>query len=215
MLIAKTLRPARVDDWDGVPGPIAAFIRDELGISSSVGSPIVVEGRLWGALAVHSQQAEPLPADTESRLENFTELVATAISNTEARTEVAASRARIVAATDDERRRVVRDLHDGAQQRLVYTIITLKLAHRACQNEQEDLPALLTEALDHAERTNAELRDLAHGILPAVLTRGGLRAGVEALASRMPVPVVTDVTVERLTAGGRGDRIFRRRRGAH
>jgi PAS domain S-box-containing protein len=200
MLIAKTLRPARVDDWDGVPGPVAAFMRDELGITSSVGSPIVVEGRLWGALAVHSQQAEPLPADTESRLENFTELVATAISNTEARTEAAASRARIVAVTDDERRRVVRDLHDGAQQRLVHTIITLKLARRAVQNQQENLPALLTEAIDHAERTNVELRELAHGILPAVLTRGGLRAGVNALASRMPVPVENAVSVGRLPA---------------
>jgi signal transduction histidine kinase len=138
--------------------------------------------------------------DTESRIAAFTELVATAISNTEAREELAASRARIVAAADDERRRVVRDLHDGAQQRLVHTIITLKLARRAFQNEDADALALLTEALDHAEQATAELRELAHGILPAVLTGGGLRAGVDALASRMPVPVQTDVSVGRLAA---------------
>jgi signal transduction histidine kinase len=111
---------------------------------------------------------------------------------------VAASRARIVAATDEERRRVVRDLHDGAQQRLVHTIITLKLACRALEQEQESAPALVGDALRHAERANLELRELAHGILPAVLTQGGLRAGVDALASRMPVPVEIDVSVGRL-----------------
>jgi PAS domain S-box-containing protein len=196
-VIAKTLRPTRIDDWSGVPGPLAAFVQD-IGIRSSVGCPIIVEGRLWGALAVHATQPQPLPTDTESRLRNFTELVATAISNIQARSDLAASRARIVAATDDERRRVVRDLHDGAQQRMVHTILTLKLAHRALENEEEDLPDLLTEALDNAEQAKVELRELAHGILPAVLTRGGLRAGVGALASRTPVPVQIDVSVDRL-----------------
>jgi signal transduction histidine kinase len=198
-LVAKTRRPARVDDWESVPGPISAFIR-ELGISSSVGSPILVEGRLWGALAVHSKQTEPLPTDTESRLESFTELVATAISNIHARNEVAASRARIVAAADDERRRVVRDLHDGAQQRLIHTVITLKLARRALDSGDAAAGTLVTDALDQAQRATAELRELAHGILPAVLTRGGLRAGVAALASRMPVPVDVAVSVDRLPA---------------
>ncbi len=147
-----------------------------------------------------SPEAGSLPADTQSRLENFTELVATAISNTEARRELAASRARVVATGDKERRRVVRDLHDGAQQRLVHTIITLQLARRAVQNEGEDAAALLTEALDHAEQATAELRELAHGILPAALTNGGLRAGVDALASRMPMPVESGVSVGRLPA---------------
>jgi signal transduction histidine kinase len=94
----------------------------------------------------------------------------------------------------------VRDLHDGAQQRLVHTIITLQLADRAFQNEQEDAPALLTEALDHAQQAKAELRELVHGILPSVLIQGGLRAGVDALASRMPVPVENGVSVGRLPA---------------
>jgi signal transduction histidine kinase len=139
-----------------------------------------------------------LPAGTEERIGQFTELVATAISNVEVRRELAASRARIVAATDEERRRVVRDLHDGAQQRLVHTVITLKMASRALEREQDSAPALVTEALDQAERATGELRELAHGILPAVLIHGGLSAGVEALASRMPVPVDLDVSVDRL-----------------
>jgi signal transduction histidine kinase len=133
-------------------------------------------------------------------LEDFTELVATAISNTTAWSEVAASRARIVEAADEERRRVVRDLHDGAQQRMVHTIITLTQAQRAVQNAPEDAPALLSEALEHAQRATDELRELAHGILPAALAHGGLDAGVEALASRMPVPVANRVAVGRLPA---------------
>jgi signal transduction histidine kinase len=105
-----------------------------------------------------------------------------------------------VAATDEERRRVVRDLHDGAQQRLVQTVLTLKLADGALQNGEQDAPALVSQALENAEQATAELRELAHGILPAVLTRGGLRAGVDALASRMQVPIETDVSVGRLPA---------------
>jgi signal transduction histidine kinase/ketosteroid isomerase-like protein len=196
--VLRTERPARIE-YAKATGAVGAYARS-MGIRSAVGAPIVVDGRLWGVMVATSPEAESLRADTESRLENFTELVATAISNTEARTELAASRARIVAATDEERRRLVRDLHDGAQQRLVHTVITLKLARRAVQNEREAAAALLTEALDHAEQATAELRELAHGILPAVLTQGGLRAGVDALASRMPVPVENGVWVGRLPA---------------
>jgi PAS domain S-box-containing protein len=116
------------------------------------------------------------------------------------RAELAASRARIVAATDDERRRVVRDLHDGAQQRLVHTVLTLELALQAFEDEQDAALALVTEALDNAQRATAELRELAHGILPQALTRGGLRAGVDALASRMPVPVEVGISAGRLPA---------------
>jgi PAS domain S-box-containing protein len=198
-IVARTGCPARMHSYENASGPAAALGR-ELGLRSSVGAPIVVDQRLWGVMIVSSKHDRPLPVDTESRISAFTELVATAISNTEAREEVAASRARIVAATDEERRRVVRDLHDGAQQRLVHTIITLKLARHAFQSEEADAPALLTEALHHAEKATAELRELAHGILPAVLTHGGLRAALDALASRMPVPVQTDVSVGRLPA---------------
>jgi signal transduction histidine kinase len=195
--VLHTGRAARFDDYSAATGSIAELGRAD-GISSAAGSPIVVDDRLWGAIVAASRHTRALPADTEARMEQFTELAATAISNIEARREVAASRARIVAATDAERRRVVRDLHDGAQQRMVHTIITLKLAHRALNRGDEAASTLLTEALVHADGAISELRELAHGILPAVLTRGGLRAGVDALATRMSVPVENGVAVGRL-----------------
>jgi signal transduction histidine kinase len=190
--------PARVDDWTQFSGSLAQFVRDDARVTSSVSSPIVVEGQLWGGLAVHSTRDEQLPSDTEAHLKEFTELVATAIANTQARTELSASRARILVATDEERRRVVRDLHDGAQQRLVHTVVTLQMASRAFEQEPGKASPLVAEALQHAEEATDELRELAHGILPSVLTRGGLRAGVDALASRMPLPVEIGVSVERL-----------------
>ena len=111
--------------------------------------------------------------------------------------ELRVSRARMLKAADDERRRVARDLHDGAQQRLVHTVVTLRLAQLRLRQGSDGVRALVDEALEHAEQATSELRELAHGILPAVLTRGGLKAGVSALASRMQVPVDTDVTPER------------------
>ena len=114
--------------------------------------------------------------------------------------DLVASRARIVAAADEERRRLVRDLHDGAQPHLVNTIITLKLALRALEDEDEDASALVAAALDHAERATLEMRELARGILPSALVRNGLRAGVETLAARTPLPVEIDVFVGRLPA---------------
>ena len=145
----------------------------------------------------------PLPGSRVrrvARLAQYAELLATAMSNLQARAEPAASRARIAAAADDERRRVVRDLHDGAQQRLVHTVITLKLAQRALAVGSESGPQLVQEALEHAEQAMAEVRELAQGILPSVLTSGGLRAGIVALSSRTPVPVEIDVSVDRLAA---------------
>jgi PAS domain S-box-containing protein len=198
-LVRRTGRAARVDDFSSAPGPLAEYTR-VAGIGSTVGSPIVVDGRLWGAMIAATRTDEPMPADTESRMGEFTELVATAISNMQARSDLAESRARIVAAADAERRRVVRDLHDGAQQRLVHTIVTLRLAQQALQPDDEPSSELVAEALDHAEHATAELRELAHGILPTVLTRGGLHAGVQDLTSRMPIPVKNDVSVGRLPA---------------
>jgi signal transduction histidine kinase/ketosteroid isomerase-like protein/uncharacterized protein YoaH (UPF0181 family) len=195
-MVFETGHSARIDSYGGASGRLGVAMR-ELGVSSVVAAPIVVEGRLWGVMTLASTE-QPLPPDSESHLASFTELVATAIANTEARTEVAASRARIVAATDEERRRVVRDLHDGAQQRLVHTVVTLKLTQQAVQNREQGVPALVGEALDHAQQAMGELRELAHGILPVALTQGGLRAGVDALASRMSVPIEIDVTVGRL-----------------
>jgi PAS domain S-box-containing protein len=198
-LLPEIGRPARIEDFGAIGGTIPDAIR-ATGVRSGTGSAIVVDGRFWGVMGAGLAESAPLPDHIEDRLADFTELVATAIANTEARNELAASRARIVAATDQERRRVVRDLHDGAQQRLVHTIITLKLACRATQNQDERAPALMSEALAHAEQATAELRELAHGILPSALTNGGLRAGVGALASRMALPVENDVSVPRLPA---------------
>jgi PAS domain S-box-containing protein len=206
-IVYRTGRPARIDNYATATGVIGTHLR-EVGTRSAVGCPIVVEGRLWGAMVAAQGVAEPLPEGTEPRMSAFTELVATAMSNIEARSELAASRARIVAATDDERRRVVRDLHDGAQQRLVHTVVTLKLARRALEQGDEAAPTLLADALDHAEQANVELRELAHGILPAVLIRGGLHAGVEALASRMPVPIDVGVCVGRLPAAAEATAYF-------
>ena len=196
-MVRRTARPARIDDHARVTATCQSSVRD-LGIRSAVGTPIVVEGRIWGVMIAASPRPEPLPAGTEERIGQFTELVATAISNIQARSDLAASRARIVAATDDERRRVVRDLHDGAQQGLVNTVITLKLARRALERGHGDALELVGEALGQAERATDELRELAHGILPSVLAHGGLRAGVETLAGRMPLPVEVGVSVGRL-----------------
>jgi signal transduction histidine kinase len=197
-MVFETGRSARIDDYRGASGRLGVAVRD-CGAVTVVGAPIVVEGRRWGVMTLASTE-HPLPPDSQAELASLTELVATAIANAEAQRQLSASRARIVAATDDERRRVVRDLHDGAQQGLVHTVITLKMARRALENGQDDTPALLAEALENAVRATDELRELAHGILPDALTRGGLLAGVETLASRMAMPLEIDVSVGRLPA---------------
>jgi signal transduction histidine kinase len=189
--VLESGRPARVDTFAGASGPIAVEAR-ELGIRSSVGCPIVVGGMAWGVIAASTRRAAGFPPNTESRIARFTELVAMAVSNAEARADLLESRARVLTAGDEARRRVAQDLHDGAQQRLVHTIITLKLAKRAEDNED-----LVGEALEQAEEANAELRELAHGMLPQVLARGGLAAGVDALVSRARMPVTVDVPEER------------------
>jgi signal transduction histidine kinase len=199
-IVFETGRPARIDSYADASGPVNVIAR-QVDLRSAVATPVFVEGRLWGMMAVGSGREQPLPPDTEARLESFTELVATAIANAESHAALAASRARIVAAADESRRRIERDLHDGAQQRLVNAVIVLKLALRALAHSDGNSEELVSEALQHAEQANAELRELAHGILPAVLTRGGLPAGVEALVSRLSLPVSVDMTVDRLDAG--------------
>jgi PAS domain S-box-containing protein len=194
-VVYRTGRSARFDDYERA-GSIPADLR-KLGVRAAVASPIVVDGRLWGAIAAGTSRAEPMPADAESRIADFTELVAASISNVQARSDLAASGARIVAAADQERRRVVRDLHDGAQQRLVHTIVTLTLAEQALQASDEKAPSLVGEALEHARQGNTELRELAHGILPSALTRGGLQAGIYAVLSRLDLPVDLDVPAQR------------------
>jgi signal transduction histidine kinase len=197
-LVLETGRSVRQDYHDAEPTDTLGGYVNSLGFHSGVGSPIVVEGRLWGVMVAVTRRSDALPARAEARLEEFTALIGTAVSNVQARSDLAASRARIVAAADDERRRVVRDLHDGAQQALVHTIVTLKLAERAAQHDGEVPVALVSEALSEAEHANAALRELSHGMLPSILTRGGLRAGVEALAGRMALPVEVSVSTDRL-----------------
>jgi len=194
--VYETGRPARVDTFAGASGPIAREAQ-ALDIRSSVGCPIVVGGRTWGVIAASTRRETPFPPNTESRIADFTELVATAIANAQSRAELAASRARVVATADETRRRIERDLHDGAQQSLVHTVITLKLARRALGDASGPPVELIEEALEHAERANTELRDLAHGILPATLSRG-LGAAIEMLVSRVRLPVSVDVTTERV-----------------
>jgi signal transduction histidine kinase len=188
-----------MDHFDAADGPIAQFVRD-LGVRSSVGAPIVVEGRLWGVAVVYWTREESGPADSEERIAQFAQLLETAIANADSRDQLTASRARLLTAGDEARRRVVRDLHDGAQQRLVHTIITLKLAQRALQQNDGKAESLIGEALEQAEQGNEDLRELAHGILPAVLTRGGLRAGVDAMVARLDLPVRVDIPDERFPA---------------
>jgi signal transduction histidine kinase len=197
--VRRTRRPARVEHHEGAPGGLAELAR-ETGLRVSVGAPIVVDRELWGIITASWKGEESPPADTEERMAQFARLLDTAIANADSRAQLVASRARLLTAGDDARRRIVRDLHDGAQQRLVHTIVTLKLARRAQQAEEESADDLLAEALDEAELANAELRELAHGMLPPVLTRGGLRAGVDALVSRVGVPVDVTVAGERLPA---------------
>jgi signal transduction histidine kinase len=193
--------PARVDSFLDADGTIAEEAQ-RLGIRSSVGCPIMVEGRLWGVIAASSKRKEPFPPETESQIDEFTDLVATAIANAEGRAELIASRARIVVAADEARRRIRRDLHDGGQQRLVHALITLKLARRSLGDGDPKAEELIDEALEHTEGAVEALRELSHGILPSVLSRGGLRGGVEAVVARMSsLPVDVDVGAERFAAG--------------
>jgi signal transduction histidine kinase len=196
-LVRETSGPVRVDSFAHASGPLAQEAR-ALGIHSSIGCPIVVAGRLWGVIAASSKSEAPFPANTESQIAEFTELVATAVANAESRAALTASRARVVAAADETRRRFERDLHDGAQQPLIHTVFTLKLARQSLGDASGPAVELVDEALGHAERAIAELRDVAHGILPSALNRGGLHAGVTTLLSRIRLPVTVEITSERL-----------------
>jgi signal transduction histidine kinase len=185
-----------MDSYESSSGTLAEAAR-EAGMRSAVGAPVIVEGRVWGVMLASWQKTEALLADTEERMAQFTGLIATAIANAQNRDELAASRARVVATGDETRRRIERDLHDGAQQSLMHTVITLKLAKRARRDDDGAVMVLVDEALEHAARATGELRDLAHGILPASLSRG-LNAGIETLVARVRMPVSADVTEERL-----------------
>jgi len=193
--VSETGRPARMDSYADGSGPVAAAAL-EAGFRSSVGTPIVVEGRIWGVMIAASNVEQPLPLDTEARLADFTDLVATAIANAESRADLAASRARIIGAADETRRRIERDLHDGAQQRLVSLALELRAAQRAVPRELGELNAELSSVAEGLVNALDGLREIARGVHPAILAEGGLGPALKTLARRSLIPVVLDVRVE-------------------
>jgi signal transduction histidine kinase len=194
-LVLERNAPARVDHLPGDDSGTAVGA-DEDGIRSSVGAPISVAGRPWGLMIVASTRAGALPAGAEHRLAGFTELVATAIANAEGQAALAASRARIVATADQTRRRIERDLHDGAQQQLVTLVLHLREAQAAARPTHGELSAQLARAVAEANGALEDLRETARGIHPAILAKGGLRTALRTLASRSPIPVDLRVAAE-------------------
>jgi signal transduction histidine kinase len=183
--------PTRIG-YDDASGPIAERMRG-LDVRSAVGAPIVVDGRVWGALMVTSKRPDEFQTDSEERLAAFTELVATAISNAESRAQLTASRARIVAASDEARRRIERDLHDGTQQRLVALGLGLKTLIEAEPPERPELLAPLMEIEAELRSVGDEVREISRGVHPAILSAGGLRPALKSLARRSPLPVQLEV----------------------
>jgi signal transduction histidine kinase len=198
-LVVQTGQPARADYAEtGASGPIGISATDEWGLRSSSGAPISVDGRLWGVIVAASTSEAFLPADTETRLAGFTELVGTALANTEAQAALTASRARIVAAADTARRRIERDLHDGAQQRLVSLALRLRGSTQASPRPGADaLAAQMDLVAEEITGVLDELREIARGIHPAVLAEGGLRPALTTVARRSAVPVRLDLEIDR------------------
>jgi signal transduction histidine kinase len=194
--IRDTGEPARIDDYTTIDGPVANRLRD-LGLHSGVGSPVTVNGEPRGALIVGSVLRGPMPAETETRVSDFADLVATAIGNAETRAELQASRARIVAAADQARRGIERDLHDGAQQR----IVSLGLGLRALESSIPKGDAAVHKQVDNLINGMAdlytELQELSRGIHPAILSKGGLGPAIKTLARRSTVPVGLELAVDR------------------
>ena len=188
--VYRTGQPARIDNFAGASGPLAVDLR-ELGVRSAAGSPIVVDGQLWGAMVTASVR-DPIPEGTERRIGEFTELVATAIANAEARAALTESRARIVTASDEARRRLERDLHDGVQQRIVSLALDLRAAQELAPEQPAQLHAELTEVSAGLASTLDELREISRGIHPAILSQGGLHAALKSLARRSAVPIELD-----------------------
>jgi signal transduction histidine kinase len=194
----RTARPVRIDDFDEVGGAVAALMR-ELGIRSGAGGPIILGGRVWGAVSAVWPAGGSMPVGAEDRVAAFAELVSYAIENAETRDELAASRARLVEAADEARRRIERDLHDGTQQRLVTAALELTLLERRLERDPEGARTILSRAREQLDHGLAELRDVARGIHPAVLTDHGLEAALSALVQRSPLPVdLRAVVPERL-----------------
>jgi signal transduction histidine kinase len=188
-------RPVRLANYEGMSDLVVGLAR-ELGIHSTVGAPILVDGAVWGSIYVNTTKPEPFPADTEARVLGFAELVATAISNAVSRSQLAASRARVVGAADETRRRIERDLHDGIQQRLVSLALELRFSEEGMPAHQIEAKATVARVADGLNDALDEVRELARGIHPAILSEGGLRPALKALARRSAVPVELEVDIE-------------------
>ena len=196
-MVLRTGRPARMDshEHDNAPGQAADYIR-RLGMRSGVGVPIMVDGRVWGAAIVGTAEPDPMPPDTESRVGDFADLVTTAIANAEAHAQLTASRARIVAAGDEARRRFERDLHDGAQQRLVTLGLKLRSAEASVPPDLGSVREQLAEIVDGLTGVSTDLQEISRGIHPAILSRGGLGPALKTLARRSSVPVALRLSVD-------------------
>ena len=186
--LRRSGRSQRVDDYTDVRGHLVKRL-SAAGIASAVGAPVTVAGRAWGGIIASSGRPHAFPDRAENRLADFAELVTASLANVDAREQLASSRARIVEAGDEERRRLGRDLHDGAQQELVGAVISLKLAQRRLAQDPDEANALMKEAVEHVESGIRDLRELAAGIHPSVLTDRGLSAALEGLATRSSIPV--------------------------
>jgi len=193
--IRRTGEPARLSSYDGVGGSLPAWT-GEHGIRSSVGSPIVVDGQAWGMIIAFSSTAAPHPEDTEGRLLGFTELVAMAIANTESRAQLAASRARVVAAADETRRRIERDLHDGTQQRLISLALELRAAEARAPKDQNWFTEQCSRSAQGLTDVIDELREISRGLHPVILEKGGLEPALRALARRAGIPVELNIAVQ-------------------
>jgi signal transduction histidine kinase len=202
-VVAKVLRSGtaqRVDRYEEASRTLAETVRS-FGHRAAVAAPVTVGGRLWGVLAAATTSDERLPDGLERRLYDFAELVAQALANADAYEKLAASRARLVEVGDAERRRLERNLHDGAQQRLVSVAIELNIVAARFESDPQLAREVLTQAQDELSRGLTELRELARGIHPAVLTERGLGPALDALLRRAPIPVdITEVPEGRLPA---------------
>ncbi|GAA0843779.1 DUF4118 domain-containing protein [Streptosporangium amethystogenes subsp. fukuiense] len=187
-MVLRTGKPARVTNYEETSGTILRWAR-EMGITSALGSPVIVDGSLWGVMLAFYSRWEPRLEGAEERMRDFTELIATAISNAQARADLAASRARLVAASDETRRRIERDLHDGAQQRLVSLGLELRAAEAGVPPEMTGLREQLSQAVQGLTGVVEDLQELSRGIHPAILSKGGLVPALKTLARRSAVPV--------------------------
>jgi PAS domain S-box-containing protein len=192
--VRKTHRAARFDTDDPAAAGMPELVRS-LGIRSAIAAPVIVEGEPWGATTIVAFD-RPFPPDTERRLVEFTELVATAVANAQSRSELAASRRRIVAASDETRRRIERDLHDGTQQRLVSLGLAVRAAEASLPPERDDLRAQLSGIATGLVAAVEDLQEISRGIHPAILSKGGLAPALQTLAHRSAIPVDLDITTD-------------------